>query len=75
VTGGRPSSFQGVKEWGTPWPGPHKLGEEKVSHATAEHAVALMKLIPGSEGREQRRGEASPPRCFGGLDPFLNALK
>ena len=30
--GGMPSSFQGVTEWGTPWPGPYQwapMGEDR----------------------------------------------
>jgi hypothetical protein len=37
------------------------IGQASHSQGPAQATLALMKLIPPSEDREQRRGEASPP--------------
>jgi len=61
VTVGRASLFHGVTEWGTPSPAPHHWEQERSSKVSPEAASAPSKLIPSSEDREQRRGEACPP--------------
>ena len=52
--------FRVLRNGGPPGPVLTDGDEEPFSHAE-KASVAPMKLIPGSEDREQRRGEACPP--------------
>jgi len=62
VTGGRPSLFQKVTEWGTPWPGPHFKESTWWEQQRALHRLYNCSSAATGEDREQRRGLASPVR-------------
>lgn len=48
--------FNGLIEWGTPWPGPHQSEKESDFKLSVEAAGAPIKLIPLSEDREKGGG-------------------
>ena len=47
------------------------VGKQGSSQLSAQAVLAPRNLVPMSEDREQWRGEASPPRFFGGLHPSV----